>query len=530
MTRLRLALPLALALIAASCARPARDVSDASTPSPAAAAAPGVTLVVTSALVGYLEPCGCSPDQLGGIARAAAVIDAIRKEGRPVVVLDTGDRFFPADGLSTDPLVRQQEQWQAQAMAEATRTMGYDALVLGERDSFASATFFSTERLPPLLDVGTNARPGTKPHLVIDAGGTRVGLVAVDGAEKADEVLRSRVAGLRAQKPDVVVLVAYRTFDAARALLPLAKELGVDVVLAARAEHPDTTLNAALPDSQPPLFQVQSRGEQLLRIDLFADGRPGEPFVRAPGAADRDADLAAMQQRIENMRREVTAMSPNDPARQQRTEKLLELEERRAQLANAPPPAVPAGQNAFTSAFVPMTPHLTPLRAVQAIVDRHHERVAEGNLEYVRANPKPCPQAPAGHATYVGAATCQSCHSAAYAFWEKTSHAQAYKTLADKKRQYDTQCIGCHVVGYEQPGGACSIADTQGRQAVQCESCHGPGSLHVQSGGKPDLIRLKVPEVSCRTCHDADNSPHFNDATYRPQIIGPGHGTPLAPR
>jgi hypothetical protein len=29
-------------------------------------------------------------------------------------------------------------------------------------------------------------------------------------------------------------------------------------------------------------------------------------------------------------------------------------------------------------------------------------------------------------------------------------------------------------------------------------------------------------------CHEAANSPQFNYAKYRPYIVGPGHGMPLA--
>ena len=33
----------------------------------------------------------------------------------------------------------------------------------------------------------------------------------------------------------------------------------------------------------------------------------------------------------------------------------------------------------------------------------------------------------------------------------------------------------------------------------------------------------------CIRCHEAENSPHFDDARYRPFIVGPGHGETLAP-
>jgi hypothetical protein len=62
---------------------------------------------------------------------------------------------------------------------------------------------------------------------------------------------------------------------------------------------------------------------------------------------------------------------------------------------------------------------------------------------------------------------------------------------------------------------------------VQCEACHGPGSEHVEdpNGGH---IRKEVTATMCMRCHEAANSPRFDYGKYRPFIVGPGHGEPLA--
>jgi hypothetical protein len=485
------------------------------------------TLVVSAAVVGHLEPCGCSPDQRGGLARAAGVVERIRAEGKPVLVIDAGDRFV-ADAAPADPVAAQQRVLEASTMAEVTRLMKYDALVLGDRDAAFAGDLLQTEALPPLVDTGETARPGTKAGLVLDAGGLRIGLTAVGRGPEAASTLAARTASLRAQGVDAVVLVAYRTLEGARELLPAAKEAGVDLVIAARAEVPEVSGNAGLFETVPPLFQVAARGEALLRVDLVAGGQRGAPFVRVSGAAERDEALEAMRQRMVNLQAEVTAASPSDPLRELKTKKVLEIEERRARLASAAPPALPEGRNAFTSAFVPMTPGLEESKPVRAALDRFDARVADENLVAARAHPKECPAAKPKEASYVGDRRCVECHEEAEAFWRTTSHAHAYETLEKKRKQYNVQCVGCHVLAWERPGGACSIAETAGRQNVQCESCHGPGSLHAQDG-EPATIARKVPEATCKTCHDPPNSPHFNDATYRPQILGPGHGAPLKP-
>ena len=62
-------------------------------------------------------------------------------------------------------------------------------------------------------------------------------------------------------------------------------------------------------------------------------------------------------------------------------------------------------------------------------------------------------------------------------------HAQAWQTLVDRSQQYDLSCIGCHVTGWDKPGGT-NLAHTDGLRDVQCEVCHGAGSLHVAKLGK----------------------------------------------
>jgi hypothetical protein len=137
----------------------------------------------------------------------------------------------------------------------------------------------------------------------------------------------------------------------------------------------------------------------------------------------------------------------------------------------------------------------------------------------------------------VGAASCVECHKDATEFWTQTRHAHAYDTLVGVKKQFSLDCIRCHVTGWQQPGGVCRIDRTEfggpgiggrgvGRRDVQCEDCHGPGSRHLDD--PTGHIQAKVPASFCMHCHEAANSPKFDDAKYRPFIVGPGHGQPLA--
>ena len=164
--------------------------------------------------------------------------------------------------------------------------------------------------------------------------------------------------------------------------------------------------------------------------------------------------------------------------------------------------------------------------------------MAQLNLAEARRQPEACPAAAKGELAFVGAAACAECHEDAAAFWTQTKHARAYQTLVTVEKQFSLDCVRCHVTGWQQAGGVCRIDCTGfggpgiaghgvGRRDVQCEDCHGPGSDHVKDATGA-FIQRQVPESTCMRCHEAANSPHFDDARYRPFIVGPGHGKPLA--
>jgi hypothetical protein len=125
-------------------------------------------------------------------------------------------------------------------------------------------------------------------------------------------------------------------------------------------------------------------------------------------------------------------------------------------------------------------------------------------------------------------AACEKCHKPAVAFWKKTVHAAAWKTLVEVDKQYHYDCIGCHVTGWEKPGGV-NLATVEKRAlvAVQCETCHGPGSKHVDEAGldEPRTIVTRPPERFCAdNCHTKEHSDTFALVPYLRDVLGKGHG------
>ncbi len=103
--------------------------------------------------------------------------------------------------------------------------------------------------------------------------------------------------------------------------------------------------------------------------------------------------------------------------------------------------------------------------------------------------------------------SCKMCHSDAYDMWQKTEHANAYQTLVKRARQFDPDCLSCHTVLFEQPGGFTMDLQQKELRNVQCDSCHGDSTAHLENPGTP---HSNTPGVeTCLKCHTEYRCPDF---------------------
>jgi len=301
---------------------------------------------------------------------------------------------------------------------------------------------------------------------------------------------------------------------------------GVDLVVAAQA--PETIgredEDGRLLRGTVPVAQIQSRGRSLLRVDA-SPGPDGGALQLARGQGDIERELNAQGQRIGLLKRELGAPGLSAERKKALDTRLHELVQRSEQLtAQAQTTALQPGT--FTVRFVPLEAALPEDPAVQKIVSDYDREVSLLNLAWARAHGEPCPPPAKGEAAYVGTEACRSCHPAPFAVYEKTGHARAYATLESINKQFRLDCVACHVIGFQQPGGVCRVDQVEDRKNVGCESCHGPGSHHVADGTGRSVVRPRPGPSVCVGCHTAENSIHFDYATYLPRVLGPGHGQP----
>ncbi len=130
---------------------------------------------------------------------------------------------------------------------------------------------------------------------------------------------------------------------------------------------------------------------------------------------------------------------------------------------------------------------------------------------------------------------CEDCHSDKVAQWEQTGHYMIFEeglngTLSN---HYGPSCIGCHTTGYDAnaanngfddfgfvfpdtlfPGQydnmVAQFPDAMMRARIQCESCHGPGSMHV---GAANVMSVTLAAENCAICHDGGH--HVFPAQWR---------------
>ncbi len=188
---------------------------------------------------------------------------------------------------------------------------------------------------------------------------------------------------------------------------------------------------------------------------------------------------------------------------------------------------------------VPLDARFPDSEAMLQLLGAYQDQLREIGFEGLGIRPQPLP----GGGEFVGSKACEDCHEDEYRIWKEgrdghqARHAHAYATLQKPPkrskiaRNYDPECLSCHVVGWNPQGyypyvsGFISLTKTPELVNVGCEDCHGPGARHtaaengdieveedeMQALRKQQILELKDAEKRCLVCHDLDNSPAFQE-------------------
>lgn len=440
---------------------------------------PKMAILVSGRIEGYLEPCGCAGlDRMkGGISRRHFLMQKLRQDGWPLVSVDVGGL---AKGFG------RQSEMKFHIMVEAYKKMGYDAIGLGTTDLRLQAA----ELVSVTKGVGQEASPFVsaniglfsfaarmiEPYRIVQAGGRKIGITHVLGKEYFPSVRNAEI-----ELADPAQKLAE--------ILPTLKQQADYLILLAFAPMKESIeLAQRFPD---------------FRIVVTSGGGAEQPAhsTVVPGTQTQLIEVGE-----KGMDVVVLGLydDPQTPLRYQR---------------------------------VPLDSRFGNSAEMRALMESYQEQIKMLGFAGLGLRAVPYPQRELMGA-FVGSEKCKDCHEPSYAVWKKSGHSKAYTTLekTEPPRNFDPECISCHVVGWHPQqyfpyeGGFLSKEKTPHLQHVGCEDCHGPGEAHVKAEQGSDLALQKklhkavavskadAEKNLCRTCHDLDNSPDFEFSTYWPLV------------
>lgn len=513
---------------------------------------PAAVLVVSGQTYGFLQPCGCTRPQLGGIERRAQLVRSLKTKGWPVAGVDLGD-IYPQQMY-----VRKQGLLRYETIMQALQAMNYLAVGVGkadieaELDKLLAVYALQHDRPPYLLAANLLGqvegrvisrqerfqpaglpRPLVERFEVAKVGEVNVGIVGLIGRTLAEEienhkldpsitfvkngqgkidngtVLREVLLAVQQQplRPQLLVLLYQGSAEEAGLL---ARDFPQFQVIVCRSE-----------ESEPPQFATRVNNGATLIVQVGHKGR----YVGVVGAFPQRGGGWQLQYQLVPLTEYY--ITPGNDAEALRNNPVLPL------------------------------------------LQTYAERVRDRNLlEAVAKRPHPVQiQHPNLNVSYYGSQRCQYCHAADYRLWERSAHSHALDTLEQKARrpslrQFDPECVICHSVGLEYQSGFVSASKTPALKHVGCESCHGPGSGHATNPQHAGLQLLmspwkqeatdRLPSVDvmkklatlslveqrqaeqalppsqrrtvervasmCMKCHDHHNDPYFNLYVYWPKI------------
>jgi len=360
------------------------------------------------------------------------------------------------------------EMYRRRFLSQTMIEMKYDAVAVGERELGFGLSTLKADAEAGLPLICANLYEGSKrlfpPFVTKKIRGAKVGIFALLGEkprELAELELRDPAGEGRAvldelrKECDCVILLAHMERGKLLDLLPALT--GVDLVIRGHMAVGDTVRENCADT-------LGSAVESVRKTVLFAGDR-GRNIGFAVIAAHGDEKPLIVESRLIHLDTDVA----DDPDMVEEVKKYREEE-------------------GLMRKKLQLSKNLTRDAATGRIVDR-----------------------------YLGIEMCRRCHADIMPRFVLSKHFRAFETLRQRDSSTKAECVACHTTGYGRPGGYDPETEQKGApylQGVQCEACHGPGTLHARDGSY-----VKSARESCRVCHTAKWSPDFEFESYWKRAI-----------
>jgi len=433
------------------------------------------------------------------------LLQSLRGRGWPVAAADLGDLFDPPEHRGPQSVLKYKKSM------EALKLMNYLGVAVGQYETSAPtlldvlAEYALNDHDPPvlfsnLMNKANNFTNDAVQTWIVRGGqnGTpRVGVIAIMGptvfkdvpkqnpavaVAETKVVLREALTAMQAEKPELLVLLYQGTAEEAKSCARNFPQF--HIILCASRESEPPAKPERVGDTM--IVSVGHKGRYVGLVGIYRTGQPNRPFA---------------------LYNQLVTLGPDYET--------------------------PKGQKP---------------NPIMDLMEEYAKEVKDNNYLDRYPQRKHMLQVSFPNAEYVGSQKCKKCHAEAYKAWEQTPHHHAYEELVKatqpSNRQFDGECVLCHVVGFGYTSGFKDEVTTKHLEHVGCESCHGPASLHVagalRGAPKEQLLalmnpfkpqanetqaamdkRLNLLDQSCQKCHDIDNDVHWDFRKKWPLIVHP---------
>jgi hypothetical protein len=497
------------------------------------AGTPTLRLILATDVAGALEPCGCTKDQLGGLGHLGAWVKQSRDLAPASVLAAAGPLFFMDEKLDAERA--EQDRAKAHAIARVLRGLDFVAFAPGANDwadGEAGLVALAKESTAAALasDVGA---PPFATAVVREIAGVKVAFVGAGqpgpsgGSSLAPgDAVKRGADDAKKQGANVIVALAAVGRGEAKRIADAVPDLTALLVGSARASgEGNTTAPPVEQVGDVLIVQAANHLQSVAVVDLFVREAPrGGKLVKFADATGIELarERVEVARQIDELHVKIAAwqrdpsIAPKDVSA--RKDDLARLEMQRDQLDARRPPA---SGSFFRYSLKEVRESLGSDPSIEAEMRDYYKAVDEHNRAAFASRVAPPPAA--GQPSYVGVEACSTCHADALHVWNGTPHARAYATLSSQFKEFNLECVGCHVTGYERPGGS-TVTHVSKLENVQCEDCHGPGSKHVSSPTDRTLIVARPDASTCLSCHHSPHVEGFDVLAKTKEILGPGHG------
>jgi hypothetical protein len=469
---------------------------------------PLVALILSGQMHGFIDPCGCSEPQYGGLIRRFNFIQSLKAKSWDVVGIDMGE-------LPHIKGIHEQNLLKYDLSIKALSAMDYRAVGIGRNEMLLplgeglAQIWDKKKPYPRLLNLtlGQTA-PGqqyhdlnVRPYEIIDHTTPKIGVVNLMGHD-----LRDKLEPLKEK-------FLFNQDELPKALKAFA-DAGVEIGVILHHEYPVVDKNIPAGFKQEQAIE-NARRELAVKCVKFCDAErkknPKIPPIHLIMVLTELPEPSALMRPIDPKPTQLVEIGHKGKyvglLGVYRAGKAYRLQYQMVLMS--PEWQTKKGQEKNNAVIALMEDYNQELKRHDMLAkfprSLHHNQIPEQNQKGLKA-------------TYVGSKRCGDCHDHAWKVWAKTPHFGATQTLEDLKhpsgRHYDPECMMCHTTGFKHPGGyndpVAGLAAwpppvglkpnpkqlhklNDKLRGVGCESCHGPGSEHEKHPDDAKLYDLINP-------------------------------------